>query len=277
MSGFILKLEDFKRVISNWEYRSWYLLLSKVLPEADINTPNRVAGFISQCAVESGDFKTLEENLNYSEKALKRTFGRYFKDRDAAEYARNPEKIANYVYMDKYRTKRGALGNVYEGDGWKFRGRGIIQLTGRANYERFAKTVNMTAEEAAEYLETKEGALISALWFWRTNNLNRFCDRGDIEGLSKAVNGGRHGLKQRISVWNSVLSVLGQSKVVSSHKELNVGDRGDNVKEMQRHLGVTADGIFGPNTRRAVKKFQRENGFRADGIASPEMLEKLYS
>jgi putative chitinase len=104
---------------TNDEVDTWCEELNKALPKYGINTPQRIASFISQCAHESRDFTALEENLNYSEGALNRVFGRYFGEgkRNAAEYARNPEKIANYVYMDEYRSKRGALGNTQPGDG----------------------------------------------------------------------------------------------------------------------------------------------------------------
>jgi putative chitinase len=159
---------------TNKEIAEWCKVLNSALPKYEINNARRIAAFISQCAHESRDFTALEENLNYSQQALERVFPRYFGPgkRDAAEHARNPEKIANYVYMDEFRSKAGALGNTQPGDGWKFRGRGLKQLTGRNNYARFAKDYDMTADEAAEWIETKDGALASALWFWNTNNLN---------------------------------------------------------------------------------------------------------
>src|SRR6056300_1105545 len=142
-------------MVNNSDIDEWFDAISRILPDFDIDTPERVAGFIAQCAHESGDFRRLEENLNYSEKALNAVFGRYFGPgkRDAAEYARNPEKIANYVYQDEFRKSK--MGNVNPGDGWLFRGRGLKQLTGRDNYTAFGKTVNMTAEEAAEYVATE--------------------------------------------------------------------------------------------------------------------------
>lgn len=299
MTDFILTKEELGRLIRNREVDYWYDAMAKVLPAAGINTKNRVAGFIAQCAVESGDFNVLEENLNYSAAALKRTFARYFKDRDPKDYERNPEKLANYVYMDKYRTKKGALGNVNEGDGWKFRGRGIMQITGRNNYEAFGRSVGMSAEEAAEYITTKEGALMSAVWFWNKANCNRFADAGDIEGLSKAINGGTIGLNKRKEKWALALEVIDErntqpvtveepkieepkpAPVVPSNKGrtdvyLNAGDRGEEVRNMQKALGIEADGIFGPQTRRAVKRFQMANGLQVDGIAGPQTLTALY-
>jgi putative chitinase len=212
MTEFILTKRELGKIIRNDEIDYWYDAMAKVLPANDINTKKRVAGFIAQCAVESGDFNTLEENLNYSVAALKRVFKRYFKDRDPEDYARNPEKLANYVYMDEFRTKRGALGNIHPGDGWKFRGRGLKQITGRSNYERFAKDHGLAdAEAAVEFIETKEGALSSAVWFWNKANCNRFADRGDIEGLSRAINGGTNGLSLRIKKWEKALEVIDEN------------------------------------------------------------------
>jgi len=115
---------------TNKDIDDWYEALVKILPKYGITTKRRVAHFVSQCGHESGDFRTLEENLNYSDKALSSVFGRYFGPgkRDPKEYARNPEKIANYVYMDEFRSKAGQMGNTQPGDGWRFRGRGLKQL-----------------------------------------------------------------------------------------------------------------------------------------------------
>lgn len=149
----MITLEQFGAMIPrNKETEEWYEAALTLFEEYEINTPLRIAGFMAQCAHESADFTRLEENLNYSEKALNSVFGRYFGKgkRDAKEYARDPKAIANYVYQDEFRSKRGALGNTERGDGWRFRGRGIKQLTGRNNYRAFGKSVGMSAEEAAE-------------------------------------------------------------------------------------------------------------------------------
>ncbi|KAG1668976.1 Cholinesterase [Nymphon striatum] len=152
-----------KLIPGNKNVDAWHTAFRDVLPKYSINTERRMAHFISQCAHESNNFSSLEENLNYSEKALNAVFGRYFgaaPKRNAAEYARTPEMIANYVYMDEFRKYK--MGNTHEGDGWLFRGRGLMQLTGRMNYARFAKTVDMTAEEAVVYVATEAGAVQSA-------------------------------------------------------------------------------------------------------------------
>lgn len=189
----------------------WYSAMAEVLPKYEINTAERVAGFVAQCAHESGNFLRLEENLNYSAEALERVFGRYFGEgkRSAAEYARQPEKIANYIYMDEFRTARGALGNTEAGDGWRFRGRGLKQLTGRNNYTAFGRTIDLNAEDAAEYVATKQGALESACWFWDRAKCNDFADARDIEGMSKKINGGTIGLEDRVNRWNKALDLFG--------------------------------------------------------------------
>ena len=197
------------------------------------DTPNRIAGFIAQCAHESGNFKSLSENLNYSEKALRAVFGRYFgtggNKRNAAEYARKPEKIANYVYQDKYRTKRGAMGNVNDGDGWLFRGRGLKQLTGRDNYTAFGKIVGMTAEEAAAYVATPKGAVESACWFWNAKKLNAVADTGDIVKMTKIINGGDIGLEDRTQRWNKALDVLGGEVAPAPKKAKAAGNSNVNT------------------------------------------------
>jgi len=175
---------------TNKEVGEWCAALNEMLPKYGITTDKRISGFISQCAHESSDFRVLQENLNYKEATLLKVFPRYFGPgkENAAEYAGKPEKIANYVYMDKNRSKGGALGNVKDGDGWLFSGKGLKQVTGRANTTAFGKTVGMTAEEAAAYLLTKKGALESALWFWGSRNLNDVADTGDVVKLTKIIN-----------------------------------------------------------------------------------------
>lgn len=160
----------------------------------EINTPIRLAHFLAQCAHESGGFRLMKENLNYSADGLNKIFPKYFKNagRDANVYARNPEKIANVVY-----ASRMGNGPPESGDGWKFCGRGLIQLTGRNNYESFAETLEMSLDEAVDYLETAGGALESAAWFWANNGLNEIADADDIVRATKKVNGGTIGLEDR--------------------------------------------------------------------------------
>lgn len=206
---FDFRLGQVEQLITS-DSEQWFDAMNRVLPEWDVNTVKRVAGFISQCGHESAGFTRLEENLNYSWTALRRVFGsRYFPtNANARQYHRQPEKIANWVYMDRNRTSRGRLGNVYEGDGWLFRGRGLIQLTGRANYESFGNSVNMTPEEVVEYIQTPAGAIESACWYWQTRDLNESADAGDVEGMTRKINGGTHGLDDRLTRWNRAIHVL---------------------------------------------------------------------
>ena len=267
---------------TNKEVEAWCEELNKALPKYDITTDQRIAGFISQCAHESMDFNAMSENLNYREETLNKVFPRYFGPgkRNAAEYAKNPEKIANYVYMDEFRTSK--LGNTQPGDGWRFRGRGLKQLTGRDNYTRFAKDYDLTAEEAAVWVETKEGALASALWFWNTNKLNAVADTGNVAALTKKINGGDIGLADRQARYTRAMAALGgkitaaaPAAAATSGGTLRKGSKGDEVKKMQAKLGLAADGDFGPGTEAALKKWQAENGLTADGVAGPKTLAKL--
>lgn len=183
----------------------WIAPFNTILAKYEINTRLRVAAFTAQCAHESMKFKALKENLNYSAKGLNTVFPKYFKNagRDANAYARQPEKIANIVY-----ASRLGNGNTASGDGWKFRGRGVIQLTGRENYANFGKTIDLTPEEVSTYLETRQGALESACWYWSTRNLNVLADTGDIKELTRRINGGYRGLEDRISLYKKALSVF---------------------------------------------------------------------
>jgi putative chitinase len=268
----------------------WYDALCDLLPKYGITTERRVAHFLSQCAHESGGFKRLEENLNYSAKALRAVFGRYFGDSpkaDADEYARNPEMIANRVYNDAYRKYK--MGNTEEGDGWRFRGRGLKQLTGRYNYTKFGESIGMTAEEAAEYVATPAGAIDSACWFWDTNNLNDIADTDNVVKMTKKINGGNIGLEDRQKRYAHAMEVLGMSvedlgaddgsveDILDDIGVLRKGARGEGVKIMQEALGIGADGVFGPGTEKALKEWQSQNGLVADGIAGPATFEKLLS
>ena len=285
----MITLEQFSAMIpSNKDPKAWYDAAIPMFEEYEINTPNRIAGFMAQTSHESLDFTRLTENLNYSEKALNSVFGRYFgkgkNKRDAKDYARNQEKIANYVYQDEFRSKRGALGNTNPGDGWLFLGRGIKQLTGRNNYAAFGKSVGMSAEEAAGYVATEKGAMESACWFWKKNKLQKWADKGDNKGLTKAINGGTIGLEDRNSRWDNCLAILGgempKKKAAKASKggsrTLRKGMKGDDVAKMQKALGITADGDFGFGTQTTVKKWQKMNGLVADGIVGPATQAKMF-
>lgn len=181
---------------------------STLLDEYEINTPKRVAAFIAQCAHESGGFMVLKENLNYKAPSLRKLFSKYFPtDALAEQYASRPnrqEAIANRIY-----ASRMGNGDEASGDGFRYCGRGLIQLTGKSNYQNFADSLEMRVEDVPAYLATFEGAAQSACWFWETNRLNRFADAGDIKGLTKAINGGFIGLEDRIKHYEHALHVIG--------------------------------------------------------------------
>ena len=158
----------------------------------EINTPLRWAHFLAQIAHESGGFTVTEENLNYKAEGLTNIFPKYFKDVDPDDYAHNPEKIANRVYAN-----RMGNGDEDSGDGFKFKGRGLIQLTGRSNYTAMANDLEVELEDLLEHLKTADGAVESAAWFWHKNNINKLADKDDVTAVTKKVNGGTIGLEDR--------------------------------------------------------------------------------
>ena len=197
----------------------WHNALEQLLPDYDINTPQRIAAFIAQCAHESGNFTTLKENLNYRPATLCKLFPKYFPtDELAEEYCRKSNKqeaIANRIYANR-------MGNSSEFDTAdppsKWIGRGLIQLTGRQNYQNFADSIEvdgrpLNINEVPEYLATFEGAAQSACWFWETNKLNTWADAGNIKELTRRINGGFIGLEDRIKHYNHALSVMQGSHV----------------------------------------------------------------
>ena len=183
----------------------WFHAINEILPEYEINTPQRVAAFLAQCAHESGGFVFLKENLNYKAASLRRVFPKYFPtDELAAQYAGKGEMIANRVYAN-----RMGNGDEASGDGFRYCGRGLIQLTGKDNYTLFAGSLDIPVTDIPEYLQTFEGAVQSACFFWENNNLNQWADKGDILTLTKRINGGTIGLEDRIKHYNHALHVFG--------------------------------------------------------------------
>jgi putative chitinase len=204
-----LTLQQLKQLLPKNPYvEQWHSALAQLLPDYEINTPQRIAAFIAQCAHESGGFTALKENLNYRPVTLRKIFPKYFPDDTIAnDYCSRPNKqeaIANRVYAN-----RMGNGDEQSGDGYKYCGRGLIQLTGKDNYTWFAESLEISAEEASEFLATFEGAVQSACWFWESNNLNQWADKGDIVTLTKRINGGTIGLEDRIKHYEHALHVLG--------------------------------------------------------------------
>ena len=201
----ILALDQLKQMVKNPHITHWHGVLDQLLDDYEINTPLRVAHFVAQCAHESGNFVFIKENLNYKAASLQKTFPKYFPTAElAAQYANRPERIANRVYAN-----RMGNGDEASGDGFRYCGRGLIQLTGKDNYTFFAGSLDISVEEASEYLATFEGSAQSACWFWEQNKLNRFADANDVKGLTRAINGGYIGLEDRMKHTEHALHILG--------------------------------------------------------------------
>jgi putative chitinase len=187
---------------------SWAASMQEVFPTYDINTPKRVAAFLAQCGHESGGWTVFEENLNYSAQGLNGIFKKYFPTIESATpYARHPEMIANKIYAN-----RMGNGGPETGDGYKYRGRGPIQLTGKDNYRAFAKEMFDDWENLFENPDwvtaDRDFALMSAIWFWNKNKLNVQADSGDIKLMTKKINGGYIGLEDRIKHYEECINLL---------------------------------------------------------------------
>jgi putative chitinase len=205
----MITAEQFKHLFPRaQDPASWVESMNNVFPNYDINTPHRIAAFLAQCGHESGGWTVFEENLNYSAQGLNGIFKKYFPTLESAQpYARKPEMIANKVYG-------GRMGNGPEssGDGYKYRGRGPIQLTGKDNYRAFAKEMFEDWENLFEnpdwVTSDRDFALMSAIWFWNKNKLNVQADSGDIKLMTKKINGGYIGLEDRIKHYNEAIHLL---------------------------------------------------------------------
>jgi putative chitinase len=190
---------------------TWTAALNAALDRFEINTPARIAAFLAQTAHESGEFRRLVENLNYSAAGLCKTWPNRFANLDAAKpYDRNPELIANYVY-----AKRLGNGDTASGDGWRFRGRGLIQLTGRGNYRSCGLAVTLPLETEPQRLETPEAAALAAAQFWQSRGLNHLADDQsddnddeDFVAITKIINGGTAGLSSRRTYWARAKAAL---------------------------------------------------------------------
>ena len=181
----------------------WLEPLNGTFQKYDVNTPKRQAAFIGQCAVESANFTRLQENLNYSAQRLTQVWPSRFPNINMAEsYAHNPEKLADFVYA-------GRMGNLQDGDGWKFHGRGLIQLTGRENYANCGSGVGVDLIDNPDLLLTPKYAALSAGWFWNKKGLNTLADSQEYGAMTRRINGGLTGLDERIAKITKALQVLG--------------------------------------------------------------------
>lgn len=174
------------------------------LNKYSINTPLRISHFLAQVMHESGDFKVTKENLNYSKEGLMKVFKKYFPTEEIAlKYAHNPEAIANYVYAN-----RNGNGNEASGDGYKYCGRGYIQLTGKSNYMAFKLTISEDIINSPALVGNTILAMTSACWFWNTHKLNKLADINSIEGVTRTINGGVNGQVDRIAKFKKIYSIL---------------------------------------------------------------------
>jgi putative chitinase len=180
----------------------WFEPLQETFEKYQINTPKRQACFLGQTMHESGGYKFLRENLNYSAKALMATWPSRFPDMDMAEkYERQPEKIANKVYS-------GRMGNTEDGDGAKYIGRGLIQLTGKDNYMAFGEAIGEDLVSKPQLVEQPRYAALSAGWFWNKRGLNALADAMDVTTMTVRINGGRIGIDDRIAKINKAIDIL---------------------------------------------------------------------
>ena len=217
----LLNKNNIKLILKhNKNATDWLDPLNRVLPEYEINSPLRVAAFMAQTAYESCDYTVLEENLNYSASRLCEVFRKYFANITEAEsYEHNKEKIANRVYAN-----RMGNGDEASGDGWKYRGRGIIQITGKDNYYRYSDYIEgssfspvdgvfPSSEDLAAnpdlLLIDKNRCVATACWFWEDKELNELADNKAISEITRRINGGNEGIEERWRMFNEILEILG--------------------------------------------------------------------
>lgn len=205
----MITVEQFHKLFPNCiNPQEWVTVMESVLPPNGINTADRIAAFLAQCGHESGGWTKFEENLNYGVPGLMGVFKKYFPNETVAnQYARKPEMIANRVYAG-----RMSNGSPESGDGWKYRGRGLIQITGKDNITAFAKKLvpdwQKVVDNPSLISTDKTLSLLSAIWFWNTNNLNKYADVKDIKGMTRVINGGYNGLDERIKLYNECIALL---------------------------------------------------------------------
>jgi putative chitinase len=203
----MITVEQFNDMFpKNKNAQSWTTAMVAVLPTYQIDTPERIASFLAQCGHESGGFTVLQENLNYSAEGLNKIFKKYFPTLESAQpYARKPELIANKVYAN-----RMGNGDEQSGEGYRYRGRGPIQLTGKDNYTACSDFLfqDDTLLKDPDMLLDPEYALHSACWFWWKNDLNTFADSADLLTMTKRINGGTIGLDDRIAHYNHAMEIF---------------------------------------------------------------------
>lgn len=193
--------EQFAQIVPD---ASWYDVVSSMMDKYEINTPEREAAFLAQICVESNNLTALHENLNYSAEGLMRVFHKYFPSEPYTRgYVRKPENIANKVYANRFGN-----GPEESGDGWKYRGRGAIQITFHDNYKTLSEAIGVDMDSITDYLETREGAIESACWYWTRKGLNELADIGDFDKITLRINGGMNGSAERHAKYQDILDIF---------------------------------------------------------------------
>lgn len=200
--------DSLQKVVNNSNLvNQYYEPLVTEMSKASINTKNRVSSFLAEVLHESNNLSATKENLYYTAQQLLNTFPKYFKTLDQAkQYEKQPEKIANYVYG-------GRLGNTAAGDGYKYRGRGLMQTTGKDNYSALAKFSGIDFVNKPELLEQPKYAVLSAVYFWTKNGLNSLADKGDFKGITQKINGGQNGAADRQGKYEQLMSFVKDNPV----------------------------------------------------------------
>lgn len=187
----------------------WLNAVIEECPKAGIDTTNELASFLAQCAHESNEFTRLEENLNYSANRLMFVWPKRFLTLEfALKYEHNPQSLANYVYDDANRGPKSKLGNIHPGDGWRWRARGPIQITGLDNYKWLQRDTGLEVLEHPDILLTPTPGIISACWYWKTHKLDAVDDDNDVRIDTRRINGGEIGIKERQNLFNHLLMYL---------------------------------------------------------------------
>lgn len=281
---------------------AWLAPLNAEMAAHAIDRDHRIEMFLATIAEETGELQVQSENLNYSGARLYELFGGLFASRATADAlaARGPEAIANVIYADANRAPGYRLGNTQPGDGWKFRGRGPMQLTGRGNYERFFRAVGMPADTDPDYLLTPEGGCRSAAHFWQANGCNEIADGGDFRALTRRVNGGEFNMPTRLYYYGLAQRAMSGDAPAAGTviaptpplppvppppsapqpRVLVAGCTGPDVLALQKALNATGaavaeTGAFDAATGEAVLAFQRRSGLVADGIVGPRTRAAL--
>lgn len=244
-----------------------------------ITTPLRMSHFLAQALHETGGFTVLRENMNYSAKRLVQIFGvgqhsAAITVAEASKLEHKPEEIAERVYGLGNPRKARDLGNTQKGDGFRYRGNGVLQTTGRGSHKKMGELVDVDFENNPDLVTDPKHALKPALAEWSENNLNKFADKNDIRTITKIINGGFNGFEDREKWFDRVWLLLKNENEPTESHEIGVGQ--DDIKELQESLNdlgadpkLEVDGRYGPKTKQVVKEFQAATGIKVDGIIGP--------